>query len=67
MQIRQTKQEFNFNKYLTFEKDIDPKQRAWIEVVCWQEKFKKRPIIDKITVGDGDVTKDFTFRRPKKK
>ena len=32
MQIRQTKQEFNFNKYLTFEKDIDPKQRAWIEV-----------------------------------
>ena len=37
------------------------------EVVCWQEKFKKRPIIDKITVGDGAVTKDFTFKRPKKK
>ena len=32
MQSRQTNQEFNFDKYLTFEKDIDPKQRAWIEV-----------------------------------
>ena len=32
MQIRQTNQEFNFEKYPTFEKDIDPKQRAWIEV-----------------------------------
>ena len=32
MQIRQTNQEFNFDKYPTFEKDIDPKQRAWIEV-----------------------------------
>ena len=32
MQIRQTNQGFNFDKYPTFEKDIDPKQRAWIEV-----------------------------------
>ena len=32
MQIRQTNQEFNFDKYPTFEKDIDLKQRAWIEV-----------------------------------
>ena len=32
MQIRQTNQRFNFDKYPTFEKDIDPKQRAWIEV-----------------------------------
>ena len=32
MQIRQTNQELNFDKYPTFEKDIDPKQRAWIEV-----------------------------------
>ena len=32
MQIRQTNQEFNFDKYPSFEKDIDPKQRAWIEV-----------------------------------
>jgi alanine racemase len=32
MQIQQTTQGFNFDKYPTFEKDIDPKQRAWIEV-----------------------------------
>ena len=32
MQIRQANQGFNFDKYPTFEKDIDPKQRAWIEV-----------------------------------
>jgi len=32
MQIRQTNQGFNFDKYPSFEKDIDPKQRAWIEV-----------------------------------
>ena len=32
MEIRKTNQELNFDKYPTFEKDIDPKQRAWIEV-----------------------------------
>ena len=32
MQIRQKNQRFNFDQYPTFEKDIDPKQRAWIEV-----------------------------------
>jgi len=32
MQIRQTNQEFNFDQYPTFKQDIDPKQRAWIEV-----------------------------------
>ena len=32
MQIRQTNQGSNFDKYPNFEKDIDPKQRAWIEV-----------------------------------
>jgi len=32
MQIRQPNQGFNFDKYPIFEKDIDPKQRAWIEV-----------------------------------
>ena len=32
MQIKQTNQIFNFEKYPTLEKDIDPKQRAWIEV-----------------------------------
>ena len=37
------------------------------EVVCWQEKFKKKAIIDKVTVGSNAVVKDFTFSRPKKK
>jgi len=32
MEIRKTNQGFNFDKFPTFEKDIDPKQRAWIEV-----------------------------------
>ena len=32
MEIRKTNQEFNFDKFPTLEKDIDPKQRAWIEV-----------------------------------
>ena len=32
MQIQQTNLGFNFDKYPTYEKDIDPKQRAWIEV-----------------------------------
>ena len=32
MQIRQPNQELNFDKYPIFEQDIDPKQRAWIEV-----------------------------------
>ena len=37
------------------------------EIICWQEKFKKRAIVDKITVGAETVTKNFTFTRPKKK
>ena len=32
MQIHQTNHVFNFDKYPTFQKDIDLKQRAWIEV-----------------------------------
>ena len=32
MQIRQTNQVFKFDKFPNFEKDIDFKQRAWIEV-----------------------------------
>jgi len=32
MQIRQPNQQFNFDKYPNFDKDIDPKQRAWIEI-----------------------------------
>ena len=32
MQIRQINQGFNFDKYPNLNQDIDPKQRAWIEV-----------------------------------
>jgi len=32
MQIRQTNHKFNFGSYPTFGHNIDPKQRAWIEV-----------------------------------
>ena len=32
MQFRQTNQRFNFNNYPNFDRDIDPKQRAWIEI-----------------------------------
>ena len=32
MQIRQINQRFNFDKYPTFNQDINPKQRAWIEI-----------------------------------
>ena len=32
MQIRQTNQRFNFDNYPNLDRDIDPKQRAWIEV-----------------------------------
>ena len=32
MQIRETQKGINFDKYPNFEEDIDPKQRAWIEV-----------------------------------
>jgi len=32
MQIKRTNQELNFHNYPNFDKEIDPKQRAWIEV-----------------------------------
>ena len=32
MQIRELNQVFNFDKYPTFNQDLNPKQRAWIEV-----------------------------------
>ena len=32
MQIRETNQGASFNKYPNFDRDVDPKQRAWIEV-----------------------------------
>jgi hypothetical protein len=35
--------------------------------VCWQEKFKKKPMTATVTIGEGETTKDFTFTRPKKK
>lgn len=38
------------------------------DVVCWQEKFgSKRAITSKITIGEGETSKDFVFSRPKKK
>ena len=37
------------------------------DVVCWQEKFGKRTLTAKVTIGEGDTTKDFVFTRPKKK
>ena len=37
------------------------------DVVCWQEKFKKRPITGTVTISSGETTKDFTFKRPSKK
>ena len=37
------------------------------EVVCWQEKFKKRPLTATVTIGSGETNQDFTFTRPKKK
>ena len=37
------------------------------EVVCWQEKFKKKPLTASVKIGDGETVQDFTFTRPKKK
>ena len=37
------------------------------DVTCWQEKFKKFPMNETITVGKETLTKNFTFTRPKKK
>ena len=37
------------------------------EVICWQEKFKKKPLTASVKIGDGETVKDFTFTRPKKK
>ena len=51
MQIRQTNQGFNFDKYPTFEKDIDPKQRAWIEVKGKALERNVRQLRSKLKVG----------------
>jgi len=37
------------------------------DVVCWQEKFKKKTLTATVKIGGGETTKDFTFTRPKKK
>jgi len=48
MQNRQTTQFFNFEKYPTFEKDINPKQRAWIEVRGKALETNVRQLISKL-------------------
>ena len=37
------------------------------EVVCWQEKLKKKPLTASVKIGGGTTTQDFTFTRSKKK
>ncbi len=49
MQFRQTNQGFNFDKYPTFKKDIDPKQRAWIEVKGKSLETNVRQLRTKLT------------------
>jgi len=51
MEIRKTNQEFNFDKYPTFEKDIDPKQRAWIEVKGKAIEANVRQLRSKLSKG----------------
>ncbi len=49
MQIEQTNQAFNFDEYPTFEKDIDLKQRAWIEVKSEAIETNVRKLRSKIS------------------
>ncbi len=37
------------------------------EVICWQEKFKKKPLTATVKIGSGTTNQNFTFTRPKKK
>jgi len=46
---------------------IDGIPAGTYEVVCWQEKFKKKPLTKSVIIGDGETVQDFTFTRPKKK
>ena len=46
---------------------IDGVPAGTYEVVCWQEKFKKKPLTTSVIIGDGETIQDFTFTRPKKK
>ncbi len=51
MQIRETNQGFNFDQYPTFEKNIDPKQRAWIEVRGKSLEANVRQLRSKLSQG----------------
>ncbi|MEC7746382.1 MAG: carboxypeptidase regulatory-like domain-containing protein [Candidatus Neomarinimicrobiota bacterium] len=46
---------------------IDGVPAGTYEVVCWQEKFKTKPLSASVKIGDGETVQDFTFTRPKKK
>jgi len=46
---------------------IDNIPAGTYEVICWQEKFKKKPLTASIKIGEGETKKDFTFSRPKSK
>tara|TARA_B100000886_G_scaffold22337_1_gene14216 strand:+ start:88 stop:1071 length:984 start_codon:yes stop_codon:yes gene_type:complete len=49
MQKLQKNQVFNFDKYLTFQNDIDPKQRAWIEVMGKAIEINVRQLRSKLS------------------
>ncbi len=49
MQNRQTNQVFNFDKFPKFEKDIDLKQRAWIEVKGKAIETNVRKLMSKLS------------------
>jgi alanine racemase len=51
MQIRRTNQGFNFDKHPALEKDIDPKQRAWIEVSGKAIETNVRQLRSKLSKG----------------
>jgi len=51
MQTRRTNQEFYFDKYPSFAKDIDPKQRAWIEVSGKALEANVRHLRSKLSKG----------------
>ena len=76
MQIRQTNQRFNFEKYPNFDRHIDPKQRAWIEVQGKAIELNVRQLMAKLTKNcqfmavvkadgyghDAKVVSDYAFK-----
>ena len=48
MQIRQSDKSLNFDQYQTLKQDIDPKQRAWIEVKGQAIEFNVRQLKSKL-------------------